>query len=147
MFSSHSCYSWGSWVSLSACNSYYFLDNWVSLDQICALLLLLLIFFYYPEVIVIILQQLGKRDRIEHILLDFMGQFIIFFWREGAKIAYFGANWKFSLCTHILRIFRPNPRLGPSLHVLLLRFNHVVFFFHEMKELGTTTWLNLKKGK
>ena len=45
-------------ISLSAGNSYYFLGNWVSLDQICALFIY---FCYYPEVIVIILQAIEQK--------------------------------------------------------------------------------------
>ena len=71
-------------------------------------------------------RQPGKRDRIEHILLDYRGQFIIFLEGGGTKIAYFGANWKFTLCTHMAPTGH-RPRLGSSLHVLLLRFSHVFF--------------------
>ena len=87
LYLGNSCYFGGNWVSLSTGNSYYFLDNWVSLDQICALIFF---FGYYPKVIVIILQAAGQRDRIEHILLDFMGQFIIFLEGGGQDCIFWG---------------------------------------------------------
>ena len=95
---SNSYYFRGNWVSLFVGNSYYFLGNWVSLDQICALFIYF--FGYYPKVIVITLQATGIRDRIEHILLDFMGQFIIFFFEgRGPRLHILGQIENF-LCVH-----------------------------------------------
>ena len=105
------------------------------------------IFFYRNSLVCHVLILWQKKKKVEwncgNGIFEIGGKKIYSSWREGAKIAYFGANWKFSLCTHILRIFffkiwgdapHPRPRLGSSLHVLLLRFSHVFFFFfHEMK--------------
>ena len=111
---SNSCYFWGNWVSLFAGNSYYFLGNWVSLDQICALLFFF--FGYYPKVIVITLQATGHKGQNRTYTFGFHGPiYNFFFWREGSKIAYFGANWKFSLCTHILDFFFFS-KFGPPIH-------------------------------
>ena len=128
-------------ISLSPGNSCYFWGNWVSLDQICALIFFF--FCYYPKAIVIILQAAGQRDRIEYILLDFMGQFIIFLEGGGQDCIFWGKLKIFFVYTHTKNFFlskfwggggvggdgphHPRPRLGSSLHVLLLRFSHVFF--------------------
>ena len=56
-------------------------------------------FCYYPKAIVIILQAAGQSDRIEHILLDFMGQFTIFLEGEGQDCIFWGQIENF-LCVH-----------------------------------------------
>ena len=106
-------------ISLSLGNSCYFLGNWVSLDQICAL------FIYF------LLLSKGYCNYSSSSWAK--GQNRTYTKNFFFKIWGGGGGWP----------HHSRPGLGSSLHVLLLRFSHVFFFFfHEMKvyfQLGTTT--------